>query len=196
MIVLPDDPAPNGAEPYGVDFGFWLTPASGAEELRVARMGGRFGCKFTFPPMRADKARVFVSDLLGAHFGDTLKIDYPLLDVSQGSPGSPVVDGAGQAGTSLALRALTPGYAVKKGFWLTIVDENGRGYLHNVRAAVRADASGETTLTIAPMLRWPFLDGATVLLARPTIEGKVPAEPWQLPVNKLVQVGFTLEEVA
>lgn len=196
MIELPFDPAPSGAEPYGIDFGFWLTPASGAEEQRVDRKGGRFGAKFTFPPMKADVARVFVSRLLRAHFGDTLKIDYPLLDISQGSPGTPAVAGAGQSGTSLAVDGLTPNYTVKEGFWLTLVDENGRGYLHNATATVRAASDGTATLSITPALRWPFADGATILLARPTIEGKVPAEPWSIPVNKLVQIGFTLEEVA
>lgn len=196
MVELPDDTVPNGAEPFPIDFGYWLAPTSGAEELRVDRKGGRFGATFTLPPMRADKAKVVVSRLLAAFYGETLLVEYPLLDEPQGAPGSPVVDGAGQSGTTLEIRGLTPGYAIKEGFWLTIVDENGRGYLHNNRTPIMVGADGTATITVAPMLRWPFLDGATIRLAAPTMEGKVPAQPWQLPVDKLVRVGFEIREVA
>lgn len=195
-IELPVGVAPNDVSPFPVDFGHWLEPASGAEEQRVDRMGGRFGGDFVLPPLAPAAAAKVISRLTEVYFGGTLRLDWPLLGVSQGSPGSPVVDGAGQSGTALALRGLTPNYTIKEGFWLTLVDENGRGYLHNNRGVVRADSSGNATLTIAPMLRWPFMDGATVLLARPTIEGKVQGQPWKLPVSRLVQVGFTLTEVA
>lgn len=195
-LELPLGVAPNDVQAFPVDFGHWLEPASGAEEQRVDRQGGRFGADLVFPPMEADAARVVVSRLSEAMFGATVKVTWPLLGVSQGSPGAPVVDGAGQSGALVNLKGLAPGYVIKEGFWLTFIDENGRGYLHNSRATVRVGSDGKVAAAIAPMLRWPFLDGATVLLAKPTIEGKVLAQPWKLPVNRRVQVGFTLREVA
>ena len=125
-----------------------------------------------------------------------LRVPYPLLD-PQGSPGAPVVDGAGQSGTSLAVRGLTPGYAVKEGFWLSIVDADGQHYLHTATAPVRADTSGDATLSIAPMLRVPFADGAAVNLAVPMVEGFVDGNwGWDIPVNRLTAVQFPLEEAA
>ncbi|MBO0750307.1 MAG: hypothetical protein J2O44_07770 [Porphyrobacter sp.] len=196
MLDLPDWARPSDVQPYPIDFGLWLKPATGAEELRVDRKGGRFGAKIVFPAMPASDAASFISRFVAACFGETLRVPFPLLDLPQGSPGAPVVDGAGQAGTTIALRGLTPGYAVREGYWLTFVDENGRGYLHNNRVPQRVAADGTVALTVAPEVRWPFADGATVLLAKPTIEGRVTGEPWQLPVDRRVRVGFTLEEVA
>lgn len=197
VVELPETVYPNDAKPFGIDFGYWLKPSTGAEELGVNRMGGRFGADFTLPPLPADVAGAVVSRLLEAHFlKSVLRVEYPLLGMSQSGAGVPVIDGAGQSGTSLDIRGLTPGYAIREGAWLTLVDQNGRGYLHNSRTAIRAASDGTATITIVPMLRWPFLNGATIRLAAPTMEGKVAAEPWQLPLDQLVRVGFRIEEVA
>lgn len=196
-MELPDWASPNGVEPFAIPFGAWLAPPLGGEELFVARKGGRWGGTFTFPPMKADRAGILISRLSEAWFsGEILKVEYPLAGVSQGNPGSPVIDGAGQGGKTINVRGFTPGYVAKEGYWLTLVDENGRGYLHNHRAVVRADGTGAAALVMSPETRWPFADGAEVRLAKPTIEGKVTAQPWQIPVNRLIQVGFELREIA
>lgn len=196
-IELPEWAVPNGAEPFPIPFGAWLIPPLGGEELFVSRKGGRWGATLTFPPMKAEKARVLISRLSEAWFsGALVKVEYPLAGVAQGIPGSPVIDGAGQAGNTINIRGLTPGYLAKEGYWLTLIDENGRGYLHNHRAVIVADESGLASLAISPEIRWPFADGAVVQLAKPTIEGKVSAQPWQIPVNHLIQVGFELREIA
>jgi hypothetical protein len=197
VIEFPEWAEPNGAEPYAIPFGGWMTPPTGGEELFVERKGGRFGAGITYPPMRADRAAVLISRLTEAWFsGSLVRVEYPLVGVSQGTPGEPVIDGAGQSGRTINLRGLNPGYIAKEGYWLTIVDQNGRGYLHNNRSLVHADADGNAAVIISPEVRWPFLDGAMVRIAKPTIEGKVAAQPWQLPLNHLVQVGFDLREIA
>ncbi|MGV1682900.1 hypothetical protein [Sphingopyxis sp. NJF-3] len=197
MIELPADPAPNGVQPTLLDFGMNLRPSTGAAVLRVDRKGSRYRLQVSFPPMLPSVSRIFVARLLKAK-REGLRIAFPLIDVPQGAPGSPVVDGAGQTGTSLAIRGLTPGYAAKEGYWLSIEDENGQHFLHNVSEAARADGSGEVTLNITPELRAPFLDGATVHLAKPMVEGFVDGNEWSwtIPVNKLVAIEFTLEEAA
>jgi len=197
MIELPTDPAPNGVQPTLLDFGMNLRPSTGAAVLRVDRKGSRYRLQVSLPPMLPSVSRIFVSRLLKAK-REGLRIEYPLIDVPQGAPGSPVVDGAGQTGTSLAIRGLTPGYAAKEGYWLSIEDENGQHYLHNVSETARADGSGEATLNITPELRAPFLDGATVHLAKPMVEGFVDGNEWSwtIPANKLVAIEFTLEEAA
>ena len=194
---LPEWAVPNAVEPYPIPFGGWMTPPTGGEELFVGRKGSRFGAKVNFPPMRADRANIVISRLTEAWFsGALIRIEFPLVGVSQGSPGEPVIDGAGQAGKTLDLRGLTPGYVAKEGYWLTLVDQNGRGYLHSNRTPVFVASDGTATVNVSPEVRWPFLDGAEVRMARPTIEGRVSAEPWRLPVNHLVQIGFDLREIA
>lgn len=195
MIELPADPAPNGVTPRLIDYGLTLRSPTGGSALRVDRAGSRFGAEISFPPMPAKTARVFVSRLLAAK-SEGLRIEYPLLGESQGVPGAPVVDGAGQAGALLAVRGLTPFYACKEGFWLSIEDADGQHYLHNCRATVVADASGDAAISIVPALRVPFADGATIHLAKPMIEGLVDGDEfaWQIPVNKLIALAVTIEE--
>ena len=196
MITLPETPAPNGANPTSIDFGANLIPPTGARELRVDRAGNRFSIEVSWPPMQPQIARVFISRLLEAK-RKGVRIPYPLLE-SQSGCGSPVVDGAGQTGTTLNVRALTPGYAHKEGFWLSIEDAAGQHYLHNCRQSGRAGSTGLATFKIEPALRRPFLDGAAVHLAKPMIEGRpVGSEwSWQIPLNHLTALSVMIREVA
>lgn len=197
MIQLPTSPAPNGVSPRLIDYGTVLRSPLGGASLRVDRAGSRFGAEISFPPMPPKTARIFVSRLLAAK-SEGLRIEYPLLGEGQGIPGAPVVDGAGQAGMTLAVRGLTPHYACKEGFWLSIEDATGQHYLHNCRATVIADASGDAELSIVPALRVPFADGATIHLAKPRIEGLVDGDEfaWQIPVNRLIALSVMIEEAA
>lgn len=193
MIELPASPAPNGMEPALLDYGLIQR---GASSLRVNRAGNRWRIAFSYPPMQPDKARTFTGRLTRAK-RDGVKVALPLI-VPQGAPGATVVDGAGQSGTTLAVRGFNAGYPIKEGFWLTAVDADGVGYLHQVAETVRADASGEAILTIEPPLRTPLANGAAVELSEPWIEGFIDGEEWgwSIPVNRLVSVGFTVEEYA
>lgn len=197
MIELPSSPAPNGVSPSLIDFGMFLQPSTGAEDLRVDRKGSRYRLSVSYPKMTSDDARVFVSRLLRAK-SEGLRMAFPLVDVNQGAPGAPVVDGAGQAGKTLMVRGLTPGYAVKEGYWLSIQDENGRHYLHNTGPAVRAGADGKAALTLAEALRWPFANGAIIHLAKPMVQGFVEGQEWQwqIPVDRMIAIQFPLREAA
>lgn len=197
MITLPESPWPNGVTPRLLDYGSVLRPALGGAALRIDRAGSRFGAEISFPPMKPATARVFVSRLLDAK-SEGLRIEFPLIGVSQGLPGSPVVDGAGQSGKSLDITGLTPAYAFKEGYWLSIEDASGQHYLHNCRSNVVADGSGDATISITPALRVPFADGATIHLAKPMIEGLVDGEEWswQIPVEKLIALVVPIEEAA
>lgn len=197
MITLPESPAPNGVSPRLLDYGSIMRPALGGAALRIDRAGSRFGAEISFPPMKPDLARVFVSRLLDAK-SEGLRIEFPLIGVHQGYPGSPVVNGAGQSGKSLAIAGLNVGYAFKEGYWLSIEDADGQHYLHNCRSNVVADGSGEATIVITPALRVPFADGATIHLAKPMIEGLVDGEDWnwQIPVERLIALVVPIEEAA
>ncbi len=195
MIEFPANPSPNGAAPSLLDYGFQLRGSLGGSTQRVDRAGSRFSVQVSYPPMPAQTARVFVSRLLTAK-REGIRIEYPLLEQSQGIPGSPVMDGAGQRGTSIDIRGLTPSYGFKEGFWLTLIDADGVRYLHNCRSNEIASGTGTATITIEPPIRADFADGATVLLAKPEVEGFVDgsAVDWQIPIERLIALSFTLEE--
>lgn len=197
MIEFPSDPAPNGVNPTLLDFGFIQRPSSGSAIQRIDRPGSRYRVEVSYPPMKADAARKFVARLLRAK-REGLRIEYPLLGLSQGVPGAPVVDGADPTGTTLPLRGLTPHYAFKEGYWITLIDADGTRYLHNVQEAVVAAADGTVTLTVEPSIRAPLADGSTVLVAKPTIEGLIEDSGWSLAVDRLVRFGgsIVIEEVA
>lgn len=197
MIELPESPAPNGVEVTLVDFGMVLRPASGAEILRVNRAGSRYRVAVSFPPMQPDVARVFMSRFQQAK-REGLRIDFPLLGMSQGAPGTPMVVGANPTGTTLPLDGLTPGYAIKEGYALNVIDAAGDRYLHFVAAPVMADASGEAEIELTVPIRAPLPDNAVVLLGKPTIEGVVVEDiGWSLNVDRLVRgATVTIEEAA
>jgi hypothetical protein len=195
MIEL--DGYPNNAVVRPVDNGFNQRGAGGPAQ-RVDRLGSHWAMEVTFPPMEAHKAGSLYADLTWS-LSEGARLEVPLLGVNQGPSGSPVVDGAGQSGTTLNIRGLTPGYAAKKGFWLHIEDSDGNRCLHQVKTGGRADASGDLAVVIWPALRLPFDDGDTVNLSNPTIEGAVESfDGGQLSVDRLVRFGgsITIEEAA
>lgn len=196
MIELPDEFVPRDAVPGLLDFGQTLRPASGAPALRVNRAGSRFTLQVAFPPMRPEKARRFVALMLAAK-AEGLRMTFPLMGIVQGG-GAAVVDGSGAAGTALPLSGMTPHYMVRQGSWLTAIDADGVRCLHNVSAPARVAADGKVTLAVYPPQRLELVDGDTVLVAKPTIEGIVTSDVnWTLPVNRIVSgLGFTLEEAA
>lgn len=196
MIELPESPAPNGIEVTVLDYGMTLRPSTGAAALRTNRAGTRYQVVLSFPPMKPDVARVFVSRFQQGQ-REGLRVEYPLLGLSQGSPGSSVVDGANPTGTTLPVRGLTAGYAVKEGYALTLIDADGVRYLHFTGAPVMADASGDASITLTVPIRAPLADGSTILLAKPTVEGLVTDIGWSMRVDRLVQLGgVTIEEAA
>jgi hypothetical protein len=196
MIELPDSPAPNGIQIALRDFGVTLRPPTGGAADRLNRKGNRHRASVTFPPMQPAVARVFIARLKRAKT-QGLRIALPLL-VPQGSPGAPVVNGAGQAGTTLNVRGLQPGYIAREGYWLSIVDATGRHYLHSLCTTVRVGDAGTAAFVLDPELRWPFADGAAIHLARPMIEGFVEGDEWSwtIPLHRLVSVEFPIEEAA
>jgi len=197
LIELPDSPAPNGVEVELRDFGMTLTPSTGAAIQRLNRPGSRYRVAVSFPPMKPDVARVFVSRFQQSK-SQGLRIDYPLLGLSQGSPGAPVVDASNPTGTTLPVRGLTPGYAVKEGYALTLIAADGSRYLHFVGDPVKAGSDGKASIKLTVPIRAPLANGSTILLAKPTVEGFVVDDiAWSLSIDRLVRgATVTIEEAA
>ncbi|MCP4025673.1 MAG: hypothetical protein GY736_05090 [Sphingomonas sp.] len=196
VIEMPRWAVPNGASPSFMDFGAILRPSTGAEVLRVDRLGSRYKARLSFPPFDdVDQGRVIVSRLIRAKRAG-LRIEYPLMCPQPLQDA--VVDGAGQAGTTLNIRGLTSGMVVREGFWLNVVRSTGQHFLHNVGGEVIADGSGRVALPLSEMLRRPFVDGDKVKLVQPMIEGLVDGDEqaWSLSIERFVGIEFTVEEAA
>lgn len=194
VIDLPPWAVPNGATPSFMDFGAILRPSTGAGLLRVDRLGSRYKVKLSFPPF-TDQAQggVIVSRLIRAkRMG--LRAEFPL--VRPQPLQDAVVDGAGQAGTTLRVRGLFRGQVIREGFWISVVRASGQHYLHNVAGEVVVDADGRAALPLSEMLRWPFADGDPVKIVRPMIEGIVDGDEqaWSLSIEHFVGIEFTIEE--
>lgn len=194
MIEFPDNIAPNGCTPSLIDYGGVLRSAIGGASQSIDRLGSRFRVELSYPPMEDDDGRVFVSRLIRAK-REGLRVEYPLLSVDQGLPGSPVVDGAGQTGFNIAVRNLTANYSGYEGFWLSI-ERAGQHYLHNATANFTADALGDAVIPISPALRVPFLDGDIVNLAVPKVEGFIAGDEigWQMSLAHHISFGVVIEE--
>jgi len=188
MIDLPSYPAPSGATPALVDFG----GVQGLQvEQRVNRLGNRFRLSVTMPPMPSrDLGRIWVSRLIRGKT-EGVRMEYPLLSFSPGTPGTTVVDGADQAGRTLDVRGATPNYAVREGQPFSIEDAAGQHYLHFADGQALADAGGNLSIGLSPMLRQLFADGATVHLGKPMIEGVIQGEEWEWEMMLDHNLGFS-----
>ncbi|MDE8651869.1 hypothetical protein [Novosphingobium album (ex Liu et al. 2023)] len=175
-----------------IDTGLLQRAPTRASLTRIDRPGSHYGAKVAYPPMPADTASVFISRLLEAKSAG-LRILYPLSGVSQGEPGTPVVNGSGAGGTSLPVTGIAGGYQWKEGYWLNVVDADGVHYLHNIRNS----GTGNGTLRVWPPLRGDFPDGCLVVLDAPKIEGAITSDiAWPLPTDEIVTIEFTIEEAA
>lgn len=196
VIELPAWAVPNAAAPAFMDFGGVLRPSTGAGLIRIDRLGSRYRATLSFPVFDDPaQGRVIVSRLIRAkRMG--LRVEWPLLAPQQIEDAS--VDGAGQAGTSIAIRGLTPRRTVREGFWLSLVRADGQHFLHNVAGEVIADGTGRAALPLSEMLRYPCADGDRVKLVRPMIEGLVDGDEqaWAQSVDQMVDIEFTIEEAA
>lgn len=194
MIDLPDFPSPNGADLALQDFGAFLVPGLGGPVQRVNRMGSRFRGTFGLPPMLTKDARKWVARLIqGKQEG--VRMPLPLLDFDPGAPGNVLINGADQTGTSLIVDGATPNYVFREGQPFSI-ETAGKHHLYMVRTETLANASGQATLPITPMLRRPHLDNDVCHFGKPMIEGFIMGDElaWNLALERVVSLSFDIAE--
>jgi len=195
MIEFPAEYGPQSFSMALVDFGGIMRPALGGAVTRVNRLGNRYRCDVSMPPLELDDGRVFVSRLIRAK-SEGLRMEIPLTLGKQGVPGvTATVDGAVAGGTSLPVKGVNAGWVAKEGYWLSIV-KSGQHYVHNIAALATADVTGDIVLTITPELRVSLVDGDVVHLAKPMIEGFVDGDSgaWEWSLAHHAMISFALEE--
>lgn len=194
VVELPASPGPRSVEWEVVDFGGTLRGGLGGSSQRVNRLGNRWRVTVAMPPMDPAQGRLWFTRLSRAlRNGASWRIRQ--VGTPPGSPGTVLVNGAGQAGAAIALDGFLPGYALRDGQWLSILT-GGQRYLYQCAAAVMANASGQATVQIEPPLRVVPADNDPVEIGRPVIEGLLDVPPGLVLDERRLAAGFsfTIEE--
>jgi hypothetical protein len=190
VLTLPTDPAPAKMAVAMVSAKNTLTPAFGGAEQELLRKGSRYALTFSMPVMTYVQSMEW-DDLMAE--GDTvlMRVFQPGLVIA--NPGTPLVKGAGQAGTSLVIDGLPNGYVIRKGQFLSVVSA-GQRFLYRAKASATSVA-GTATVPLRTMLRRPPNDNDVVEIAQPMIEGFVrELGEWSVGVDRLVGLQFTVRE--
>lgn len=191
MIDLPTFAVPGSFQATFNDAGFTQTGIQSDDY--IPRKGGRYTVAFTFGPYTPENGRVMVSRLIAGKQGG-VRVKLPLLH-SQGSPGTPLLNGAVTTGRTIAIDGLTAGYVIQEGFWLSLV-KSGQHFLHSVGVGATANGSGQATIELNELLRDSFADNTVVNLAEPQVEGLLPGDwSWGVDVNRVFPIEFSLKEV-
>lgn len=190
VLALPSTPAPSSMGVQLLTNKNVLVSALGGDEQERQRKGSRYALTFQLPPMRYVTAMAW-DDLNAEGVTVLMRVYQPGFDT--GAPGTPLVKGAGQAGTTLIVDGLTNGYVVRKGQFLSVVT-NGRRYLYRAAADVIV-AGGQASIPLRTMLRYPPADNDVVEIAQPMIEGFVRELSEQVVgVDRMTQFSFTVRE--
>lgn len=145
-----------------------LRSATGANRQKIARKGSHYRASFACQPLDPNDARPW-RRLHSEGQTVVAQIEQPGIEI--GAPGSPRVNGAGQAGASLILDGLTPHYVIEEGQLLVHISASGERRLYMASETVIADADGEATVPLYTMLTAPPADNDVVTLTDITIEG-------------------------
>ena len=194
-IALPTSPAPT--EPFApsyIDYGGILRPVLGGADQKLNRLGNRFSAGFVLPLVGPTVAQLWISRLIQAQsLGAIMRWRQPGFD--PGTPGAALIDGNGQAGTTLAIKGMTAGYVIAEGQFFSIV-HGGRRYLHVAGAAATVSGAGQVSLPIAPMLRIVPSTNDVCEFAQPKIEGFLEgnSREWTPSLAQLTGFSFKIGE--
>lgn len=194
-IVLPTYPGVVSMTPRLITSRTENNPAFGTPDQRFSRMGSRFAFDFALEPIPTEDSMDWVDIETES---ETCVYTIPQVEFDTGAPGAPLVDGAGQSGTTLNLKGLTPQYVVRKGQWLNVTT-SGVIYLYRAKTETIADATGDMALPLTTMLRKPHLNNDVIELAEPKVEGfvTIPEDAWAISGDdRLVRLSFTIKERA
>lgn len=189
-IMLPEDPPYSmGVRPITAKNE--LSPAFAGADQELLRKGSRYELAFDHGEMDYIDALAW-ADLMVEGETAVAPVFQPGLDT--GAPGVPVVNGAGQAGLTLLLRGLSPGYVIRKGQFLSVIS-GGQRFLYRAAGAAAAQPDGTVGVRLYTLLRRPHPDGSVVELAQPMVEGFLrDVSDLTVIANHDVKVAFKIRE--
>ena len=162
IVIMPSFPAPAGIAWSKVSaVGIRVSGYTGQQQV-YDWQNSWMKASLSMPPMRPALAMQWIGFLSACQgVANVFQFGDPLALAPRGTgSGTPVVDGAGQNGTTLATRGWTPSSAVLlAGDWLQI------GYrLYRTVLDVTADAGGRAVLNLATGVKDAPLDGTAITL--------------------------------
>lgn len=168
-VLLPTARLPQTATIKLLDFGLDIEPPGGGAAQRLNRVGNRYAIDIVYPRLKPEPdGRTLMSAIRQAKTqGAIFPVPQPGLTI--GTPGSPIVDGAGQTGSSLKLRGFASTYKMLQGQFLSLII-NGQRYLYEAAADTTA-SGGKMTLPVVTMIRVSPPDATVAEVAKPYIEG-------------------------
>jgi hypothetical protein len=198
-IALPSTPYWRKARPEFLDMGVDQAPSTGlGVDQRLERLGSRWALTVELPLVREGPAWLDwqVAMLQARSQGASYPWPQPGLITNTPSPGSPVIAGAGQTGSTLNISGVGFGYQVRKGQFLSVT-KGARSYLHQCMALTSASA-GAMAVPIYPMLRASPDNGSAVELVAPLIVGKITFEnlSWDHEAHPFLWPKFRIAERA
>lgn len=191
-LILPSSPPPAEMSIGFVRTANDLSPAFAGADQQLRRKGSRYALTYTMPSMSYVESLDW-TDL--AAEGVTVVMDVHQPGLVLGDPGAaPLVKGAGQAGALLLIDGVSPGYAIRKGQFFSVISA-GQRFLYRAQAATVATGEGAALVALDTMLRRPPNDNDVVELLQPRIEGFVrDYDPGTVGVDHEVIVRFTIRE--
>lgn len=193
-ITLPTSPAPASLSMGLVSNAIDLKPTMGGPTQRIARLGSRWQVQVSLPPMSYGSAMAWIAALTQ---GPTSLMRLSLGGLDQGSTnaGSIVVNGAGQAGTSLAVSGGTASYSYRAGQFISLFDASAdRYYLHQLREAYTLNGSGAGVLPIYPALRSAPVTASAITQNPPIIEGWLNGDGFSVDAARITGLTFSIME--
>ena len=170
-LLLPATRQPSSAVPRPYTFSGNQESTLGGPSTPVIRMGDRLALDMVITRMTHAEAAIWLSVLMRA-ISEDARAPFPQPGITIGTPGAATIDGAGQTGSSLALKTMTAGYVVRQGQWFHIL-QGGKRYLHHATAPGTVDGAGKVVLSIWPMLRIVTVNSSPCDFVAPQIEGQL-----------------------
>lgn len=173
------------------------SPFTGAQQ--VYRYTGQFWeADLTLRPMNREEAELWISFFLklkGA-FGTFLLGDPVGATAMGAATGTPLIDGAGQTGSSLVTDGWTPNVTgiLKAGDYIQL-GTGASAKLHKVLDTVNSNSGGQATLNIWPDLRAATSDNAPITVSNPkgVFRLTTPAE-WTVQEAQFYGISFGARE--
>lgn len=143
-----------------------VSPLSQSEQT-VEILGARWLATYELAAMIREEAEEWIAWLtsLNGMSGRFYGHDPSAASPRGAASGSPVTDGGGQVGTSLASRGWTPNTLIlRAGDYIAWNAPSGWRELHQVTADATSDGSGGATLSLAPPVRESPADGESLIV--------------------------------
>lgn len=138
----------------------------------VQRPGTFWACFMELPPLDEAEAGEWAPILAQMAGGRASAYVAPPYRNNLGSVGTPLINGAAQVGSNLAIDGLPNGKVFPAGRWLCY-DTSTFRMLHMTTAEVTANGSGQATFPVFPAIRKSPADNAAVNFVNPTCEMKL-----------------------